>query len=116
MEINVRDHENVKIVDLTGELETNSAPNLEKILIEFTKEEGMQVLINMENLDFASSAGLRVLLLISKQLKIMNGAMKMCGVNSIILEVFDISGFIDIFSIYENEEGALESFSRRRSS
>ena len=59
MEINVRDHENVKIVDLTGELETNSAPNLEKILIEFTKEEGMQILINMENLDFASSYGVQ---------------------------------------------------------
>ena len=80
-----------------GRLDTQTAPELEKALDESlsgTKE----LVFDMTNLEYVSSAGLRVIL---KAQKAMNaqGSMKLIGVNDSIMEVFDITGFLDILTI-----------------
>ena len=82
---------------LTGRLDTNTAPELEKELRKSI--EGVSSLIlDMEGLEYISSAGLRVLL--SAQ-KIMNkqGAMKLIHVGEVVMEIFDVTGFADILTI-----------------
>ena len=82
---------------ISGRLDTQTAPELEK---EFdTALAGVKDLtFDMSNLEYVSSAGLRVIL---KAQKIMNtqGAMKLTCVNDSIMEVFDITGFLDILTI-----------------
>ena len=90
-------NENALTLAVAGRLETLTAPELEKVV----KEEltGVTELIfDLSGLEYISSAGLRVLL--SAQ-KIMNaqGAMKVTGVNELVQEVFDITGFSDILTI-----------------
>lgn len=82
---------------ITGRLDTTTAPELEKTLdniLEGTKE----LVFDMKGLEYISSAGLRVIL---KAQKAMNaqGSMKLTGVNDGIMEVFDITGFLDILTI-----------------
>ena len=82
---------------VSGRLDTQTAPELEKELdacIAGLKE----LIFNMKGLEYISSAGLRVIL---KAQKIMNtqGVMKLIGVNDGIMEVFDITGFLDILTI-----------------
>ena len=82
---------------IAGRLDTQTAPELEKELdavISNLKE----LTFDMSELEYISSAGLRVIL---KAQKIMNkqGSMKLIGVNDSIMEVFDITGFIDILTI-----------------
>ena len=89
--------ENALTLAVAGRLETMTAPELEKVV----KEEltGVTELVfDLSGLEYISSAGLRVLL--SAQ-KIMNaqGAMKVTGVNELVQEVFDITGFTDILTI-----------------
>jgi anti-sigma B factor antagonist len=82
---------------VTGRLDTATAPELEKVVDEIVV--GLKELIfDMTNLEYVSSAGLRVIL---KAQKIMNaqGSMKLTGVNDNIMEVFDITGFLDILTI-----------------
>ena len=82
---------------VTGRLDTATAPELEKVVDEIVV--GLKELIfDMTNLEYVSSAGLRVIL---KAQKIMNaqGTMKLTGVNDNIMEVFDITGFLDILTI-----------------
>jgi anti-sigma B factor antagonist len=82
---------------VTGRLDTATAPELEKVVDEIVV--GLKELIfDMTNLEYVSSAGLRVIL---KAQKIMNaqGCMKLTGVNDNIMEVFDITGFLDILTI-----------------
>ena len=82
---------------IAGRLDTQTAPELEKELD--TVFSGVQELIfDMTGLEYVSSAGLRVIL---KAQKIMNaqGSMKLIGVNDSIMEVFDITGFLDILTI-----------------
>ena len=80
-----------------GRLDTQTAPELEKeldLVVAGLKE----LIFDMKGLSYISSAGLRVIL---KAQKIMNaqGSMKLTGVNDGIMEVFDITGFLDILTI-----------------
>ena len=82
---------------VSGRLDTQTAPELEKELD--ASLPGLKELIfDMTNLEYVSSAGLRVIL---KAQKAMNaqGSMKLTGVNDSIMEVFDITGFLDILTI-----------------
>ena len=85
------------LVKLSGRLDTMTAPDLEKNLNEFINDLN-SLIIDMEKLEYISSAGLRVLL--SAQ-KIMNkrGNMKVVHVNDMIMEIFDVTGFSDILTI-----------------
>ena len=82
---------------VSGRLDTPTAPELENeldIVLSGLKE----LTFDFANLEYVSSAGLRVIL---KAQKAMNaqGSMKLTGVNDSIMEVFDITGFLDILTI-----------------
>ena len=82
---------------VSGRLDTQTTPELEKEID--TVLTGLKELVfDMSDLEYVSSAGLRVIL---KAQKAMNaqGTMKLTGVNESIMEVFDITGFLDILTI-----------------
>ena len=82
---------------VTGRLDTQTAPELEKE-VDGVVSDVKELVFDMNGLEYVSSAGLRVIL---KAQKIMNakGSMKLTGVNDSIMEVFDITGFLDILTI-----------------
>jgi anti-sigma B factor antagonist len=88
--------ESAKII-VVGRLDTQTAPELEKEIDEVITNV-KDLIFDMNGLEYVSSAGLRVIL---KAQKIMNtkGSMKLIGVNDSIMEVFDITGFLDILTI-----------------
>lgn len=84
-------------IALDGRLDTTTSPQLEAELR--TAVNGISELnFDLEKLDYISSAGLRVLLAAQK---VMNkqGEMKIKNVKPEIMEIFDVTGFIDIFTI-----------------
>ena len=82
---------------LSGRLDTVTAPDLE-VALDSSLSGATELCFDFTDLEYISSAGLRVLL---KAQKIMNtkGSMKITGVNETIMEVFDITGFADILTI-----------------
>ena len=82
---------------VAGRLDTQTAPELECEL-DAALPGVKDLTFDMTGLEYVSSAGLRVIL---KAQKVMNaqGAMKLTGVNDNIMEVFDITGFLDILTI-----------------
>ena len=82
-------------VAIDGRLDTVTAPELESFLGEHYM--GVDSLMfDCKELDYISSAGLRVLLTAHKRMK---GAMKLKGVNELVMEVFEMTGFADIWVI-----------------
>lgn len=84
-------------MSLSGRMDTTTAPQFETELKDSIN--GVtKLILNFENLEYISSAGLRVIL--SAQ-KIMNkqGEMVIRNVNDVISEVFEITGFLDILTI-----------------
>lgn len=82
---------------VSGRLDTTTAPELEKEL-DPVLSRARDLVFDLSDLEYISSAGLRVIL---KAQKAMNakGSMKLTGVNDSIMEVFDITGFLDILTI-----------------
>lgn len=82
-------------VALEGRLDTTTAPELEA---ELQLEGITELVLDFEKLDYVSSAGLRVLLAAQKTMN-RQGSMLIRNVNEGIMEIFEITGFIDILTI-----------------
>ncbi len=67
-------------------------------------------MVNFEKPEYNSSAGLDVLLKAAKQLKGNNGELRICSLNEFVQEVFEISGFSIILSVFNSESDALSRF------
>lgn len=92
-----RDKEKLTVM-LSGRLETATASQLQEVVDE--EHSGILYLqIDMENLEYVSSAGLRVLLSAGKKMKAADGTMIITGANEEIKKVFKITGFDTILNI-----------------
>lgn len=98
MSLNIeKNFSDVNTLVLSGRLDTITAPQLEAEL-EKILPDSVALVLDMANLEYISSAGLRVIL---KAQKTMNtkGTMKLIHVGESIMEVFDITGFSDFLNI-----------------
>lgn len=85
-------------VALSGRLDTTTAPDFEKSLKESLNGIN-ELVLDFSNLEYISSAGLRVLLSAQKIINGTKGKMHITGANEIIREIFDVTGFSDILTI-----------------
>ncbi|MCI8665301.1 MAG: STAS domain-containing protein [Dorea sp.] len=82
---------------LEGRLDTTTAPELEKV-IKSSLDGVTELTIDMSRLDYLSSAGLRILLGAQKTMN-KQGGMKVTHVNETIMEILEVTGFVDILTI-----------------
>ena len=82
---------------LEGRLDTVTSPELESAIKE-SLDGVKELVMDFENLEYISSAGLRVLLSAQK-IMMQQGSMKVINVNDIVMEIFDVTGFGDILTI-----------------
>ena len=97
LNINKKTEGSKTVFTLEGRLDTTTAPELEKEVREAT--EGItELVMDIDKLEYISSAGLRVLLAAQK---IMNGqgSMTVCNAGESIMEIFEVTGFTDILNI-----------------
>ena len=89
---------NTLTLEIVGRLDTLTAPQLEEELNTLVTNDITDLVLDFKNLDYISSAGLRVLLAAQKMMNT-KGGMKLINVNSEVREVFEITGFEDILTI-----------------
>ena len=97
MEI-VKKYEDGLVFELTGRLDTITAPELEK---KFNEEEIDEdnVILDFAGLDYISSAGLRSLLVIKRNLDSKKKVLEIHNINDVVKEVFSVTGFNNILNI-----------------
>ncbi len=110
MEITVTDAGEVKVIRIEGKLDTQTSSDAQAQLTQLIDQGATKLVVNFEKLDYISSAGLRVLLAAAKQLKVNSGELRICSLNEVVQEVFDISGFTTILTVTKTEPEALEGF------
>ena len=110
MEITTRDVNEVKVVQIEGELDTGSSPDAQNQLDQLRGQGVKKILLDLTKLDFISSAGLRVLLATVQELKEDGGDLRVCSLNREVREVFDVSGFSTLLMVFDNEAKALTGF------
>jgi anti-anti-sigma factor len=107
-EVQIKEEGKVVVAALSGQLDTRSAPQLEKALDAALGKDKTELLVDCARLDFVTSAGLRVLLMTGKRLAGAGGKLALCALNPSVKEVFEISGFAKLFPIHPAREPALE--------
>ncbi len=107
MEINTRKERDVTIVSVTGRMGEVTAPAFEEKMREYIADAKIKFVVDLGELEYISSAGLRSILAIAKLLKEKNGTIVLSGLTGAVKEVFKISQFVSIFTIHDNPENAL---------
>lgn len=102
---------NTMILSLVGRLDTNTSKNLEEKLLSLIEGHRKRFIIDCPQLDYISSAGLLVLLMVAKKLKPLNGEVVLASLKDHIKEIFEIAGFLSIFQTFGTREEAEKSFS-----
>ncbi len=110
MQISRKEEKGIHIFSLDGRFDAHSAGNVEEELNRAISKGARKLLIDLDSVEYISSAGLRVLLAVAKGLKKEDGAIKLCCLRPYVKEVFDIAGFTQIFKIYNTAQEATQNF------
>jgi len=97
----------VAIVKLVGRLDSNAAKAAEESFARVLAGGAPHLVVDMSKLEYISSAGLRVLLVMAKKVQQTDGKMVLFGLVENVREVFSISGFDRIFAIQSDKSAAL---------
>jgi len=107
MKINFEKRGNVDIVSLIGRLDGNTASSVKDETMEKLNE-NTNLIINMKDCEYVSSAGLRVLMIIAKTLKSKGGNGVLVEMNEEVGDVMEMTGFGNIFRSFNTIDEALE--------
>ena len=110
MELSTHSANKIKVLLVHGDMNANTSNQVLEKLKDLIMGGNKRIVINLENLNYISSAGLRVLLSANRLIKKKEGVIHICGLNNTAKEVFEISGFDMIFKTFDSEEEALEAF------
>jgi anti-sigma B factor antagonist len=109
MEITEKKAGDVVTLSLSGRLDATTAKMFESKILARIESGDRRFIIDLAQLDYISSAGLRVLVLAAKQLASVKGRIVLCSLKKPVREVFDIVGFSSTFPLYASPEDAIKN-------
>ncbi len=107
MEFSSTKHENKLVVKVGGRLDAITASDFDTESQQWLSESAEAVIADLSGLEYISSAGLRSILTAAKQLKANKSNLVFCGLSGMVDEVFAVSGFAAMFTIYKTIDEAL---------
>jgi anti-sigma B factor antagonist len=110
MNLETRELKHVNVVKVTGRVDSATAPELEKALQDLLDAERSQIVLDLQDADYMSSAGLRVLVAMHKATKKNGGGLCLAQPSDRVREVLDLAGLTPIFIIYPDVVAAVGSF------
>jgi anti-sigma B factor antagonist len=110
MEIIEEKHSVARTFRLQGRLDSNTSQGFEKRIFDAISDGSKFLIIDFKELDYISSAGLRVILKATKALKREEGKIMLCAMQDYVKEVFEIAGFDSFLPIVPTLDDALKAF------
>ncbi len=109
-DIRSRQKETVDILDLSGELDAHTAPELEQEITKLIDAGKYNIVVNFTSLEYISSAGLGVFMAYIEELRELGGDIKLTNMNEGVYNVFDLLGFPTLYDILDEEAEAISRF------
>jgi anti-sigma B factor antagonist len=110
MDIQTQEHKRVVVVSVAGRIDSATAGEFEDTLNEFTQQGKNNIVLDLSDVDFISSAGLRVLVTARKAVKSSGGEIVFAESSEQVLETLEIAGLDVLFEQYPDREAAVGSF------
>lgn len=107
MKINTRKEKNALVVYVKGRMDAVFSAEFENKMAALVDSGENTFIIDLGELEYISSAGIRSILVLTKKLEARAGKLALCSLKDLVEEVFKISGFISIIPVYESVESAL---------
>ena len=110
MPVEVKQFPRVTVVAVSGRIDSSSAPELEAELRKLVDADQTQIVLDLKNVEYMSSAGLRTMVSTLKAVKRVNGDLRIASPSPRVDEVLRLAGLTSIFSIHPSQEEAVASF------
>ncbi len=107
MNVTLTKRENAAVVTVQGRVDTLSASDFEQTLIRWIDAGERQLILDLSELEYISSAGLRTLLVIGKKIDANGGSLRCCALQDMVRKVFEISGFALVLPVCDTLDEAL---------
>lgn len=104
MEVQASQKDGVVILDISGEINLSTSPNLKKA---FEKEQGKKVVVDLVKVGYIDSSGLATLVEMLKKTKSQGGKLGLAGVSDKVKSLFEITKLDKLFGIFPNRDEAL---------
>lgn len=108
--LNVRNIEDVHVVDIKGYLDAHTAPDLETAFSKLLDDKKFKIVVNCKNLNYISSAGLGVFMMFIEEVRKNSGDIKLSNLTPKVYNVFDLLGFPLLYDITQEETDAVKKF------
>lgn len=107
MTMTIESQGDLAVVVLTGRLDSTNAADTEAKILSQIESGRPRIVVDAAGLDYLSSAGLRVFLVVAKRVKAAGGALALHSLTDHVREVFEISGFVNVLTVCASREDAL---------
>jgi stage II sporulation protein AA (anti-sigma F factor antagonist) len=107
MEIQEGRSGDVLVVTPRGRVDSTTSGDLEQRLLDLLGSGQRRLVLDLAGIEYISSAGLRVLLVVAKRLKTAQGDLVLCALTPAVRQVFELAGFLSIFQLEDSREAAL---------
>jgi anti-sigma B factor antagonist/stage II sporulation protein AA (anti-sigma F factor antagonist) len=107
MPINVDTRDGVTMIKPAGRIDSSNASEFEALVTAKLDEGAQKLIFDLGDLDFMSSAGLRVVLLAGKRIRESKGKLAFAGLRDNVHDVFAMSGFLKLFQAHKTLDEAL---------
>ncbi|MCB8984627.1 MAG: anti-sigma factor antagonist [Ardenticatenaceae bacterium] len=114
MNVDIEQEQGITIVRLSGELDRQTVPELQDRLLPLIVP-GCKILMDMSNVTYMSSAGLRVFLLFYRRVDGENGRIVLSGLQEMLYDTMSITGFLDFFQTYDTAAAGIAALKQSRS-
>lgn len=108
MEVQTRTSENVTIIEVSGDIDGSTAPTLQEKVVG-VMQPGCKLLLDMSKVEFMSSAGLRVMLVLYRQISSNNGQCLLYGLSESLRDTMTATGFLKFFTLTDDLNAGLET-------
>jgi anti-sigma B factor antagonist len=108
MEINVKSIGQVTVVEIAGDIDSNTAPQAQEQVLPLVQP-GSKVLLDMSGVEYMSSAGLRMLLSMYRQISRGDGGIVLVGLSEEIKDTMSVTGFLNFFTTRDTVDEGLQA-------
>lgn len=110
MEISTQEQKRVSVMSVSGRVDSATAPDLENSLKKLVEADKTQIVLDLKDVEYMSSAGLRAMVSTLKAVKRVNGDLRLANPSPRVEEVLRLAGLTSIFSIHPTQDEAVASF------
>ncbi len=109
--VNTKQYKHVDLVQVSGRIDSSTAPLLEQALTKVMKDGRYNIVVDLAETEFMSSAGLRALIAALKEARRFNrGDLRIANMPPKINKAFELAGFLELFKLYDSSTDAVGSF------